>query len=67
MIAVTRLDGTSIVMNIDRIESLESVPETVLRLVDGRTVMVRESVEHVVDAVTRFKRAITQHEQVAAS
>ena len=58
MIAVTRMDGVRIVLNAERIESLESVPETLIRLVDRRPLLVRESLEEIVTAFKEYKRAI---------
>jgi len=58
MIAVTRMDGVRIVLNAERIESLESVPETLIRLVDRRPLLVRESLEEIVAAFKDYKRAI---------
>lgn len=58
MIAVTRMDGVRIVLNAERIESLESVPETLIRLVDRRPLLVRESLEEIVTAFKDYKRAI---------
>ncbi len=58
MIAVTRMDGTPFVLNADRIESVEQVPETMLRLTNDRPLMVRESMEEVVRAFKAYKREI---------
>jgi flagellar protein FlbD len=58
MIAVTRLDGEEIVVNAELIESIESVPETVLVLVTKRRLMVREPVDEVVRRVVAYRRAL---------
>ncbi len=61
MIALTGMDGRTFVLNVDRIESVERVPETMLRLTDGRSLMVRETLDAVVDAVRNWKREIASH------
>lgn len=54
MISVTRLDGREIVVNAFLIELVESTPDTVLSLTTGRKVLVRESVEDVVERAKLF-------------
>ncbi|MSR46828.1 MAG: flagellar protein FlbD [Planctomycetes bacterium] len=61
MIALTRMDGTRISLNVDRIESVERVPETMLRLIDGRSLMVRETLDEVVSAFKQWQREIANH------
>jgi flagellar protein FlbD len=56
MIHVTRLDGTDVVVNADLIATIERTPDTVLALVTGARLMVRESVEELIDRVVAFRR-----------
>ncbi len=58
MIRVTRLDGTSIVVNIDLVQWVERTPDTVLSLVSGEKLVVRESPEQLVAGVLEFRRAV---------
>ena len=58
MIAVTRLDGEEIVINAELIESIESVPETVIVLVTKKRLMVREPVDEIVRRVLAYRRAV---------
>lgn len=67
MIALTRMDGTRINLNVDRIESVERVPETMLRLIDGRSLMVRETLDEVVGAFKQWQREIANHAFAGAS
>ena len=41
MIAVTRLDGTELVVNVDLIVTIERTPDTVLTLTTGDRIMVQ--------------------------
>ena len=43
MIAVTRPDGSSLLLNPDRIESIEQTPDTVITLADGRKLLKDET------------------------
>jgi flagellar protein FlbD len=56
MIHVTRLDGTDLVVNADLIATIERTPDTMLALVTGARLMVREPMEEVVARVIDFRR-----------
>lgn len=56
MIRLHRLDGTELVVNADLIEMVEATPDTVISLATGRKLVVRESVEGVIDRVMQFHR-----------
>lgn len=58
MIKVTRLNGTSMRLNAEFILSVESVPDTLITLRNGRTIIVREAVERIVKRFIRYKRMI---------
>ncbi len=66
MISLTRFDGTTIVLNADRIESVERVPETMIRLVDGKPLMVRETLQHVVTAFKHYQAELLRPNLEAA-
>jgi flagellar protein FlbD len=58
VIIVTRLHGSTLAVNCDLIERVESTPETVLTLVDGSRYVVRESVAEIVDRVRAFRASV---------
>lgn len=58
MITITRLDKRVIVLNADLIKSLESTPDTIVTLINGDTIVVRESVEDVVQRVIEYQRQV---------
>jgi flagellar protein FlbD len=60
MIVVTRLHGSSMAVNCDLIERVESTPQTVLTLVDGSRFVVRESVGEIVDKVRAFRASVVR-------
>jgi len=55
MILVTRLNGQEVYINADLILFLESSPETILTLENGKKITVKESIPQVVDRVVEFK------------
>jgi len=58
MIYVTRLNHTSVVLNADLIEYVETTPDTVISLTTGQKLMVRETAEEIVARVVHFRRSI---------
>ena len=58
MIRVTRLDGSSLVVNVDLVQWVERTPDTVLSLVSGEKLLVRESPEQLVASVLEFRRSV---------
>jgi flagellar protein FlbD len=62
MIKITRINGSTLIVNAELIEHIESTPDTVITLIGGKTYMVKETVKTVVNRVLRYKRAI--HAQI---
>ena len=58
MILLHRLKGEPLVVNADLIESVESTPDTVLTLVDGRRLLCAESPEELVDQIVMFRARV---------
>ena len=58
MINLTRLNDSKIVINSELIEFVEAIPDTIITLTTGQKIMVKESVEEVVDMVKEYKRSI---------
>jgi len=58
MITVTRINKTMLVINAEWIETVESTPDTVITLTNGKKYVVTESVEEVVDLVIKYKQKI---------
>lgn len=56
MIWLTRLDGSTMVVNVQMIEFVEAVPDTVVTLVSGKKLVVCESPDELVGRVIRFYR-----------
>lgn len=55
---MTRLNGTTFVINSDLIETVEETPDTVVVLTVGTKYVVQESKEEVIDKVVEFRRRI---------
>ncbi len=58
MIYVTRLNHTSVVLNSDLIEHVETTPDTVISLTTGQKLMVLESADEIVCRVVQYRRSI---------
>ncbi len=60
MVRVTRLNGAEVVVNASVIESLESTPDTVVRLLNGQRLAVRETVDEVIRKVISYQWELHQ-------
>ncbi|EOT26036.1 flagellar FlbD family protein [Lachnospiraceae bacterium KK002] len=58
MIEVTKLNGSTILINAELIESVEETPDTVLSFVTGKKLIVKESRQEVKNLVILYKREI---------
>jgi flagellar protein FlbD len=58
MIQLTRLNNSRLAINSDLIKFVEAAPDTVLTLVSGEKVVVREGVAEVIERVREFRRSI---------
>ena len=58
MIHVTRLDGSDMVVNVDQIAWIEGMPDTVISLMNGEKLLVREAPEQLIARAKAFKRAV---------
>lgn len=58
MIVLTTEDGRELAVNADLVERVEATPGTVLFLVDGSEVTVRESVREVVERACSYRASV---------
>ncbi len=58
MITVTRLDKRVIVLNVDLIKMIESTPDTIITLINGDTLVIRDSVDEVVRRAIDYQRQV---------
>ena len=58
MIQLTRLNHSQLAINSDLIKFVEAAPDTVLTLVTGEKVVVRETTREVIERVREFRRSI---------
>jgi flagellar protein FlbD len=55
MIQLTRLNGIAIVLNSDLIKTAEASPDTMLTLINGEKLIVREPCEEVTERVLAYR------------
>ncbi|MDX9916853.1 MAG: flagellar FlbD family protein [Gudongella sp.] len=58
MIGITSISGESFIINCDLIYKIEEKPDTIITLIDGKTIRCRETAEDVVEKIVEFKRSI---------
>lgn len=58
MIALTRLNDTRFVVNAELIKTVEQTPDTVITLINGDRLLVKESLEDVVRKAVEYGRSL---------
>ncbi len=56
MIYLKKLNGTDFVLNCELIETVEAKPDTTLTLINGKKILINNTVEEVVNLVLEYKR-----------
>ena len=58
MIKVTRLNDSVLMVNVDRIQSLQAIPETVITFTNNDKIMVKEPLEEVSQRIVEYQHII---------
>jgi uncharacterized protein YlzI (FlbEa/FlbD family) len=58
MIQLTRLNNSRLALNCDLIKYVEEAPDTVITLLNGEKLVVRETSTEVIERVRRFRRSV---------
>ena len=67
MIKVTRLNDSVLMVNVDRIQSLQAIPETVITFTNNDKIMVKEPLEEVSQRIVEYQRTIKSNPVSGAS
>jgi flagellar protein FlbD len=58
MIQLTRLNNQPLAVNSDLIKFVEQAPDTVITLVTGEKIVVRENPAEILDRIVQFRRSV---------
>ena len=58
MIRIHRLNGQEVVINAELIESIESVPDTIINLYTNNRLIIKESMDEVYGLMMAYKRSV---------
>lgn len=58
MIPLTRPDGSVLLVNPDRIETIEETPDSVITLADGKKLLVREPAAEIAERFRAYQKSI---------
>jgi flagellar protein FlbD len=61
MIKVTRLNDSVMVINVEKIQSLQATPDTVITFTNHDKLMVKEPVEEISQRIVDYQRAIKRN------
>ncbi|MFY9911285.1 MAG: flagellar FlbD family protein [Candidatus Sulfotelmatobacter sp.] len=60
MIRLTRLNNQAFIVNSDLIKFVEQSPDTLITLLNGEKIVVRETAEQVLERLIAFRRSVLQ-------
>jgi flagellar protein FlbD len=60
MITVSRLNAKTFVLNCELIKFIEAIPDTLITLSTGEKLMVKESVEQVIESTMNYRKKLYQ-------
>ena len=60
MIQLTRLNNQPLAVNSDLIKFVEQAPDTVITLVNGEKLLVRESTPQILERIMQFRRSVLE-------
>lgn len=60
MITLSRLNGKEFVLNCEIIKSVEATPDTIITLQNGEKIMVRETVDAVIQSTMNYRKRLYQ-------
>jgi flagellar protein FlbD len=66
MIKVTRLNDAVMVINVEKIQSLQSTPDTVITFTNHDKIMVKEPMEEVSQRIVEYRRTVNSASDSAA-
>ena len=58
MIEITRLDNSRMVVNVEKIQSLQSTPDTVITFTNNVKMIVREPLEEISEKILKYRRSV---------
>lgn len=64
MIKLTLYNDSDVIVNAELIETIEKTPDTIVSLVTGKKLMVKESVENVISKVIMYRRLIARNQRL---
>lgn len=64
MIKVTRLNGKAFYINVELIQFVEATPDTVISFTNDVKIVVRESVEEVIERIVEYRRRVLDGLQI---
>ncbi len=58
MIKLTRLDSREMVINADLIETVEATPDSIITLLTGKKIIVKDTVDEIVEKVVKYREVV---------
>ena len=56
MVKITDVGGHVMYINLDLIEKITTIPDTLISLLNGTKIMIKESPEEIIERIVQFRR-----------
>ena len=66
MIKLTKLNEIEFYLNCDLIETIEATPDSVISTTNGKKLVVRESIEEIIESVISYKNKIFRFDGIGS-
>ncbi len=58
LIILTKLDNRKVLLNIETVKYVESIPDTLVLFINGESVIVKESLDEITEKIVEFKAKV---------
>ncbi|MBF0442585.1 MAG: flagellar FlbD family protein [Oligoflexales bacterium] len=58
MILLTKLDSNKVLINLDTVKYLESIPDTLIHFLNGESLIVKESLDDISKMILSYKSEV---------
>lgn len=64
MVLLTKLDNSKILVSLETVKYIEKSPDSIILFTNGESVIVRETLEEIQQAVVKLKASVIEEAQV---
>jgi uncharacterized protein YlzI (FlbEa/FlbD family) len=63
MLMLSKLDKTRVLVPLETVKYIEETPDTLIRFLNGESIIVREGLDEIRESVTRMRRLLLENQR----